>query len=107
MPEITTTRVNQTVYRAAILEAELKSLAVAAVAAKAGLDVMSSHIETRATVTSRQEGSLGDRRVVIEVELIDRHGDRPSVGMECPADGSLSAPIVGDGSGLALPEIQG
>jgi hypothetical protein len=98
---------NQTVYRATILQAELEALAVAAVAAKAGIDTTAPHIKTRAIVTTRQEGGLCVRRTVVEVELIDQHEGKPWAAIEHPADGSVSPPIVGDGSGEALPEVQG
>lgn len=107
MPEITTTNLNQTVHRAVILEAELRALAVAAVAAKLGLDALASHIEVKTNVYTPVHGSKGDRSPRIEVELIDHHEGKPRVGIECKADGTMAPSIVGDGTGQALPEIEG
>lgn len=85
MPEITTTNLNQTVHRAVILEAELRALAVAAVAAKLGLDVLASHIEVKTNVYTPVHGPKGDRSPRIEVELIDHHEGKPCVGIESKA----------------------
>lgn len=105
MPEITTTNLHQTVHRAVILEAELKALAVAAVAAKLGIDTLAAHIEVQTTVYTPLTGNKGDRSPRIEVVMIDHHAGKPRAGIEHPADGTMSASIVGDGSGQPLPEV--
>lgn len=106
MPEITTTQLNQSVHRAVIFEAELRELAVAAVAAKLGLDALAAHIEVQTTVYTPLTGDKGDRSPRIEVVLIDNHAGKPWA-IEHLADGSMSAFIVGDGTGQALPHVEG
>ena len=85
MPEVKTEHQNRTVHRAVILEAELRALAVAAVAAKLGLDALASHIEVQTNVYTPVHGPKGDRSPRIEVELIDHHEGKPCVGNESKA----------------------
>lgn len=105
MVEITTQNLHQTVHKAIIHEAALRDLAVAAVAAKLGLDVLASHIEVKTNVYTPLHGDRGGRSPQIEVVLIDHHEGKPRAGVECPSDGTLSALIVGDGSGQPLPTL--
>lgn len=102
MVEITTQNLHQTVHKAIIYEAKLTELAVAAVAAQLGLDALASHIEVKTNVYTPLHSDRGAR---IEVVLIDHHEGKPCAGTEVPADGTLSALIVGDGSDQPLPTL--
>lgn len=107
MVEIKTQKLNQTVHKAVIHEAALRDLAVAAVAAKLGLDATASHIEVKTNVYTPQHGVAGDRSPRIEVVLIDRHESKPRLAIQHVSNGALSAAVEGDGSGKALPAISG
>ena len=73
--KINSARQNRTVHKARIEEKDLLALARQAVADQLGIDLElnGGTVETSAYVSSYQEGSLGDRRTCIEVELIQRH----------------------------------
>lgn len=105
MPEITTTQLNRAVHRAVLDEPEVKKILCKVVAEQLGLDLESPHVSARVVSTTHQEGSLGTHRPRFEVELIDDHAGKPRTGIEHPADGTMSPPIAGDGSGQALPEV--
>lgn len=105
MVEITTQKLNHTVHKAVIHEAALRELAVAAVAAKLGLDATASHIEVKTNVYTPLHGVAGDRSPRIEVVLIDHHESKPRLAIQHVSDGSLSAAVVGDGSGQPLPTL--
>ena len=105
MPEVRTTYQHRTVHKAHIDENELKRIAIAAVAAKLGIDPDADHIEATAISTTHMEGSLGTRRPRIEVEIVDHHEVKPQP-VQHPADGSMSPPISANGSGRPLPVIE-
>lgn len=105
MPEVRTVYQHRTAHYAYIDEKELERLAIAAVAAKLGIDASADHIKATAIVTTHVEGSLGTRRARIEVEILDNHEGKPREGVEHVANGTLSPSITGDGSGQPLPSI--
>lgn len=70
---INSNKQNRTVHTAVIDEPELLALVVGHVAQQLGLEASAPNIRVRAHVTTYQEGSLGDRKTRIEVELIEGH----------------------------------
>lgn len=70
---INSNKQNRTVHAATIDEPALLALVVDHVAQRLGLDASAPNVKVRAYVTTYQEGSLGDRKTRIEVELIEGH----------------------------------
>lgn len=70
---ISSCKQNRTVHMASVDEPALLALVIDHVAQQLGLDSMAANVQVKAYVTSYQEGSLGDRKTRIEVELIEGH----------------------------------
>ena len=70
---INSNKQNRTVHAATIDEPALLALVVDHVAQRLGLDASAPNVKVRAYVTTYQEGSLGDRKTRIEVEMIESH----------------------------------
>lgn len=70
---INSNKQNRTVHNATIDEPELLALVVDHVAKQLGLNASAANVKVRAYTTSYQDGSLGDRKTRIEVELIESH----------------------------------
>lgn len=70
---INSSKQNRTVHTASVDEPALLALVIDHVAQQLGLDSSAANVRIKAYVTSYQEGSLGDRKARIEVELIESH----------------------------------
>ena len=76
---ISSNKQNRTVHTASVDEPALLALVIDHVAQQLGLDSSAANVRIKAYVTSYQEGSLGDRKARIEVELIEGHEEKIAV----------------------------